>query len=63
MQSKSDLSAKLASTKIFSKELLDGKVAIVTGGSNGGMISETAKAFLVHGCKAVVLMARKLESL
>lgn len=44
-------------------ELLSGKVALITGGSNGGMIKEIAKAFLLHGCFAVVLMSRKAEKL
>ena len=35
----------------------------MTGGSNGGMIKEIAKAYLVHGCTAVVLMSRKAEKL
>ena len=54
---------KLDSRRIFSAELLLGKVALITGGSNGGMIKETAKAFLLHGCTAVVLMSRKAEKL
>ena len=55
--------AKLDSRKIFSLELLTGKVALITGGSNGGMIKEIAKVFLIHGCAAVVLMSRKAEKL
>ena len=55
--------AALDSLKIYSPELLQGKVALVTGGSNGGMIKEIAKAFLLHGCSQVVLMSRKLEKL
>ena len=42
---------------------MKGKVAFITGGSNKGMISEIAKAFLVHGCSGVALMARKAEKL
>ncbi|TNV76714.1 hypothetical protein FGO68_gene15574 [Halteria grandinella] len=37
----------------FSPELLKGQVAIVTGGSRGGMLKEIAQAYLQHGCKAV----------
>ena len=55
--------ATLDSRKIFSLELLKGQVALITGGSNGGMIKETAKSFIVHGCKAVVLMSRNAEKL
>lgn len=55
--------AALDSRRIYSTSLLEGKVALVTGGSNGGMIKETAKAFLLHGCTAVVLMSRKAEKL
>lgn len=53
----------LDSLKIYSPSLLEGKVALITGGSNGGMIKETAKVFLLHGCSAVVLMSRKAEKL
>ena len=55
--------AKLDSRNIFSPELLQGQVALITGGSNGGMIKEIAKVFLLHGCTAVVLMSRKAEKL
>lgn len=48
---------------LFSKDLLEGKVAIITGGSNGGMLQEIAKYFLLHSAKAVVLVARKKEKL
>lgn len=48
---------------LFSKELLSGKVAIITGGSNGGMLQEIAKEFLAHSAKAVVLIARKKDKL
>jgi NAD(P)-dependent dehydrogenase (short-subunit alcohol dehydrogenase family) len=33
-------------SSLFSPELLKDKVAIVTGGSRGGMLREIAKAFL-----------------
>jgi peroxisomal 2,4-dienoyl-CoA reductase len=46
---------------LFSPELLAGKVAIVTGGSRGGMLKEIAKQFLLHKAKAVVLMSRNAE--
>ena len=62
MQKQVDV-ASLDSRKIFSAELLKGKVALITGGSNGGMIKEIAKVFLLHGCSAVVLMSRKAEKL
>ena len=55
--------SSLDSLKIFSPELLKGQVALITGGSNGGMIKETAKVFLLHGCSAVVLMSRNAEKL
>lgn len=53
----------LDSHKIFHPELMQGKVLLVTGGSNGGMLSEIARAFLRHGAKAVYLMARKADKL
>ena len=46
---------------MFSPELLAGKVAIVTGGSRGGMLKEIAKQFLQHKAKAVILMSRNAE--
>jgi len=46
---------------LFSPELLKGKVAIITGGSRGGMLKEIGKAFLLHGAKGVVLMSRNAE--
>ena len=39
------------------------KVLIVTGGSNGGMLQEIAKAYLRHGAKAVYLTARNKDKL
>lgn len=50
-----------ASKSLFNPELLNGQVAIVTGGSRGGMLKEIAKAFLQHKAKAVVLMSRNAE--
>ena len=32
----------------FHPSLLKGKVAIITGGSRGGMLMEIAKAYLIH---------------
>ena len=55
--------SRLQTTKIWSPELMKGKVAFITGGSNRGMISEIAKAYLQHGATAVALMARKAEKL
>ena len=48
---------------IFNNTILKGKVALITGGSNGGMLQEIAKSYLDHGAKAVVLVARKKEKL
>jgi NADP-dependent 3-hydroxy acid dehydrogenase YdfG len=53
--------AQLDSMKIFAPDLMKGKVILMTGGSNGGMISETARAYLRHGAAAVALFARKAE--
>ena len=46
---------------MFSPDLLQGKVAVITGGSRGGMLKEIAQAFLQHKAKAVVLMSRNQE--
>lgn len=40
-----------------------GKVALITGGSNRGMLSEIAKGYLMHGAAAVGLIARKEDKL
>jgi len=55
--------AQLDSKSMYSPELMKGKVVLMTGGSNGGMISETARAFLRHGAVAVGLLARKADKL
>jgi NADP-dependent 3-hydroxy acid dehydrogenase YdfG len=59
MNSKSELDSKL----IFHPSLMKGKVLLVTGGSNGGMLSEIARAYLRHQAAAVYLMARKADKL
>ena len=46
---------------LFHPELMKGKVIIITGGSNGGMLKEIGKAYLLHQAKAVVLMSRNAE--
>ena len=46
---------------VFSKDCLEGKVCIVTGGSRGGMLKEIAVQFIQHGAKAVALMSRNKE--
>jgi len=48
---------------IFHPEVMKGKVVLITGGSNGGMLVEMAKAYLTHGATAVGMMARKAEKL
>ena len=42
MLTKSDLDTK----KIWHPDVMKGKVALITGGSNGGMISAIAQAYL-----------------
>ena len=51
------------STKLYSRDLFKGQVALITGGSNRGMISEIGKAYLALGAKGVAFMARKAEKL
>jgi NAD(P)-dependent dehydrogenase (short-subunit alcohol dehydrogenase family) len=53
----------LDSTKIFHPELCKGKVCLITGGSNGGMLKQIARAFLLHGATAVGLVARNAANL
>jgi len=55
--------AQLDTTSFWSPQLYAKKVCLITGGSNGGMLSEIAKAYLRHGAQAVYLMARKAEKL
>lgn len=54
---------QLDSTKIWHPELCKGKVVLITGGSNGGMLSEIGKAYLRHQASAIYFMARKAEKL
>lgn len=42
---------------------MKGKVALITGGSNGGMLKDIARAYLDHGAKAVALCSRKIDKL
>lgn len=46
---------------LFHPDLMKDKVAIITGGSRGGMLKEIARAYLLHNAKAVVLMSRNAE--
>ena len=46
---------------IYSKNLYQGKVCLITGGSRGGMLKEIAAQYLQHGAKAVVLMSRNAQ--
>lgn len=54
---------QLDTVHFYHPELMKGKVCLVTGGSNGGMLKEIARAYLRHGAKAVYLMARKADKL
>jgi len=53
----------LDTKKIWHPEVCKGQVALITGGSNGGMLSEIAKAYLEHGAAGVALCARKEDAL
>jgi len=53
--------AELDSTKLFHPELMKGKVCLITGGSNGGLLKQTAQAYLQHGAKAVAIFSRNSE--
>jgi NAD(P)-dependent dehydrogenase (short-subunit alcohol dehydrogenase family) len=61
--SKNATASDLNSMKIYNAEVMKGKVVLITGGSNGGMLVEMAKAYLMHGATAVGMMARKAEKL
>ena len=45
----------------YNKNLLEGKRVLITGGSRRGILMEIAKAYLLHGAKAVLLMSRNKE--
>lgn len=53
----------LDTSNIFHPELFKGKVILITGGSNGGMLKEIAKSYLKHGATAVCLVARNATKL
>ena len=55
--------AEVNSKNLFHPELMKGKVALITGGSNGGMLKDIARAYLAHGAKAVALASRKIDKL
>jgi NAD(P)-dependent dehydrogenase (short-subunit alcohol dehydrogenase family) len=61
--SKNAKSADLNSMKIYHPEVMKGKVILITGGSNGGMLVDMARAYLMHGATVVGMMARKAEKL
>ena len=47
---------------VFKPDLFAGKVCVITGGSRGGMLFETARAIANKGAK-VAMLARNLEKL
>ena len=55
--------ADIQPAKIWHPELMKGKVILITGGSNGGMLKDMAKTYLAHGAKAVAMCSRKLDKL
>ena len=61
--SKNTQASDLHSMKIYHPEVMKGKVILITGGSNGGMLVDMARAYLAHGAIAVGMMARKAEKL
>jgi peroxisomal 2,4-dienoyl-CoA reductase len=48
---------------VFKEDIFKGKVALITGGSRGGMLFETAKQILAHGARGVALVARNYVKL
>ena len=59
----SKIVAELDTKKTYTADVLKGKVALITGGSNRGMISEIGKAYLAHGCIGIAFMARNAKKL
>ena len=47
---------------LFNKDLLQGKVVLITGGSRGGMLADMAEKAIKCGAK-VAMMARNKEKL
>lgn len=48
---------------VFQPTLFKDQVVFITGGSNGGMLIDMARAYLRHGAKGVMLMSRKVDKL
>lgn len=48
----------LINMSVFKEGLFKGKVALITGGSRGGMLYETAKQILLHGADGVAIVGR-----